>query len=359
MKIKKLARKAIREMSEIKWGSTEFSNDTIILKWGENPYSPADNILDDMKDSLSNVNRYPNLRNKLISVLANYNNVKTNQISLTNGSDKAFRLIAEIFISKADEAITFYPSYPVFDGSILMMEGKLVKLALDKEFKIPDIEIIKKNISSKTKLIYLCNPNNPTGNFIATNKQIEQILKLGKIVIVDEAYFEFSKKTCVELLKNYPNLIILRSFSKTFGLAGLRVGYCLTSKEIIKLLDKIEISLEVFNTSTPSLAGAISSIKNFSLVEQNIQKINDTRNILLNELKKQDIYVYPSFTSFILFNLKAINIKTKKFIDKMKEQKVILKDVSIYKGLSEYDVYMAIPKEEQLEKILSAIKNSI
>lgn len=359
MDINSFIRKPVQKMSLIKWGDTKYDDSYIILKWGENPYSPSKKIKDAIKKSLTSINCYPNLMNELKNKLSNYSGCKKSQICITNGSDKAFRLIAEVFINPGDETITFTPSYPVFDESINMMGGKVIKVPLDNNFNVPNINVLNEYFSIKTKIIYICNPNNPTGNFIISNEKIEQLLKLNFIVIVDEAYFEFSGRTSVSLLNKYNNLIILRSFSKTFGLAGLRVAYTLSSPIIIEFLTKIEDSLEIFNTSTSSLAGAIAAIKNYQEIKQNIKKINDTKKLLIKKLSKINITIYPSFTSFLMFNLKKTSIKTVDFIKSMTMQKIVFKDVSIYSGLSEFDVYMAIPRNNQLKKVVNSISGVI
>lgn len=355
MDISKFVRKPVQEMSLIQWGKTKYDSSCIVLKWGENPYPPSNNIKNAIVKTLNSINRYPNLMNELKNKLSRYSGCNKSQICITNGADKAFRLIAEVFINPGDESITFTPSYPVFDESIKMMGGKVIKVPLDKNFNVQNLNILKKYFSNKTKIIYICNPNNPTGNFIVTNQEIEKLLKLNLIVIIDEAYFEFSGKTAVGLLRKYNNLIILRSFSKTFGLAGLRVAYMLSSPKIIDFVARIEDSLEIFNISTPSLAGALLAIKNYQEIKENIKKINNTKKLLANKLTEFDIITYPSSTSFQMFNLKNIGIKTRDFIERMAKQKIIIKDVSIYSGLSEYDAYMAIPRQDQLTKVSNSI----
>ncbi len=339
MNINVLIRPAIKNFPSISWGESQYDDSYILLKWGENPYGLP----------------YPNLMKSLKTLLANYNSCQPNQLCLTNDSDKAFRLLAEVFIDPGDEVITFTPSYPVIDSSIAMMGGRIIKLPLSKNFTIPSIPQLNKS----TKLIYICNPNNPTGNFIAANQQIEALLQLPVIVIVDEAYFEFSGQTSIKLLQKYPNLIILRSFSKTFGLAGLRVGYSITSPQINDYLTRVEETLEIFNISTPSLEGAIAALNNLGTIKKNIAKINTTRKKLEKFLNTISIYPYPSFTSFMMFNLKTTNTTAQEFIRNMAKQKIILKDVSIYSGLSPYDAYIAIPNQDQLKQVTTAIANSI
>ncbi|RJR15233.1 histidinol-phosphate aminotransferase family protein [Candidatus Microgenomates bacterium] len=359
MNIRRKIKSPIRKLKPINWGDSRFDSSFLVLKWGENPYPPSSRIASAIEKSYKDVNRYPTLSQKLRKNLAAYASLTENQICLTNGIDKAFRLIAEVFIDEGNEAITFAPSYPVFDSAIEMFGGKVLKLRLQNNFTIPKFNKIRRYLNKNTKLIYICNPNNPTGNFIASFKEIEKLLKLGIVIIVDEAYFEFSNQTVVALLSRYENLIILRSFSKTFGLAGLRVGYTLSSPSITKYLRAVEESLEIFNIATPSLLGALAALENIQNVYQNIKKINATKTKLYQELEKLNIRVYPSQTSFVLMSIANTNLTASDFVNKMKKQKIILKDMSIYEGLSKYFVYMGIPAENQLIRVITAFKKVI
>jgi len=342
-------------MPPINWGDVQYDKSYLILKWGENPYPPPNNVVSSISKSLWTINRYPTLMMKLKRLLANYCRIDVNNITLTNGLDKAFRLLAECFIDEGDEVIFFYPSYPEIISATELLGGKLIKIPLSKGFIIPSISKIKQKITSKTKLIYICNPNNPTGNFMATTKQIKDILELNNIVVVDEAYYEFSGQTCLDLLKKYNNLIVLRSFSKTFGLAGLRVGYIFAEKNITKHLLKVEETIEIFNISTPSLAGAISALESRNYFISNIKKINKTKENLIRKLQQLGIKTYKSFTSFVLFNLEPLKISSKDFVNRMLAEKIVVKDCSIYEGLGEYDAYITVPKADDLPRVINSI----
>ncbi|MDD3647498.1 MAG: aminotransferase class I/II-fold pyridoxal phosphate-dependent enzyme, partial [Candidatus Dojkabacteria bacterium] len=185
-------------------------------------------------------------------------------------------------------------------------------------------------------------------------------LELGVVVVVDEVYSEFSNQTCINLLKKYNNLIIIGSFSKTFGLAGLRVGYILSSGEIISFLSRVELSIAPFDVPTLSLVGAIAAIENAQESLTNIEKINKSRIKIQNSLRKLGLKVYPSKTSFLLFSTQRYGIESKVFVERLeKEFKIVLKDASIYAGLSKYDSYIAIPKEKDIPRVISAVERTI
>jgi histidinol-phosphate aminotransferase len=316
-------------------------------------------MIEEISKSLSQVNAYPDLMVQLIADLSTYTCLPEDQICITNGSDKAFRLLAEMFIDSNDEMITFSPSYPVIDHAIEMMGGRVVRIPLDHNFTIPSISDIQKKLSNKTKMIYICNPNNPTGNFIATQEEIESILKLGIIVIVDEAYYEFSMQTSQNLLHKYDNLIILRSFSKTFGLAGLRVGYMLGSQNTTTYAKRIEESIEMFNISTPSLAGALYALHNIDEMKKNVHKVNKTKIHIAKKLQELSIDTYSSYTSFLMFNLKKTSVKSEEFRIGMEKEKIILKNVSIYADIGPYEGHIGIPHEKDLPRFITAIESVI
>jgi histidinol-phosphate aminotransferase len=354
-----LIRQPVQALSPISWGQSEFDASALILKWGENPYSPPSQIVRSVQDSLNALNRYPTLMSKLKSQLAEYTGVDSTQITLVNGLDKAFRLLAEVCINPGDEVITFAPSYPVIDSVVEIMGGKMKVLPLQFNFCIPKLEEIAIAVTPGTKAIYICNPNNPTGKLMATNDQLEALLQLGPLVIVDEAYFEFAQATAANLLAKYQNLIIMRSFSKTFGLAGLRVGYLLSSSELAGTLAKVEETIEIFNISTPSLAGASAALEYISEYQLIWKRIAETRTKLQNFLESYGLSPTPSLCSFILFNTQELGVTSKEFLEKMREKNIILKDCSLYQGLSPYAVYSAIPKQEDLPKLETAIINII
>ncbi|MBN2422184.1 histidinol-phosphate aminotransferase family protein [Candidatus Woesearchaeota archaeon] len=354
MNQKKVVRKNILNLETINWGETP--KEYLILKWGENLYPPSENVVNAISKAARKINIYPDpLKKELTDELSKYTGLDKKNILVTNGADKAFRLIAETFIEKEDNAITFVPSYPVFDSAVEIMDGNLVFIELDKNFKI-DLQKVIAQINSKTKLIYLCNPNNPTSNFIINKNQLIKILDQEIIVVLDEAYYEFSRITYSDLVNKFPNLIILRSFSKGFGLAGLRVGYILANAGLIEYMKKIEDNIEIFNVPTTSLAGATEALRDIDYIESNINKIESTKLSFYNLFNQEGIAYIESKTSFLFFNIKDTCLSSKEFVQGMKDKRILLKDCSIYKNLNDYWVYMAVPPQKDTEFVIKSIK---
>ncbi len=335
-------RDAVKNMKLIGWGTTP--KDALVLKWGENLYPPSQNIVNAICRSAGSVNLYPDpFKSELMDELQRYTGLNRENILITNGADKAFRLIAETFVEPGIRCVTFTPSYPVFDIVVKLMGGKLIEVPLDLDFKI--------NTVPRADILYICNPNNPTSNLVIDTDKLFEILDSGVLVVLDEAYYEFSGVTYSNLVNDYDNLIILRSFSKGFGLAGLRVGYVLASRQTIRSMKKVEDNMEIFNVSAPSLAGAAAALQDIDYMRSNIKKIESTKKRFMREL---DLDFVDSKTSFLFFSLDRI--RAQEFVDMMKRKNIILKDCSIYSGLGPNWVYMAVPKSKDEDFVIKAIK---
>lgn len=355
MDLTKLVRKSIQGMEDIGWGSLQSDPDNLVLKWGCYPYGTDPLVQEDIVKSLGDLNKYPYLYKELKEEISGYTAVDKNNSILLNGSDKAFRLIPEVFIEEGDESIVFEPTFPVLASGVKMMGGKVIEIPLSKQFLLPSTSEIKSRVKERTKIIYIANPNNPTTNYITDNSQIEELLKMGIIVIIDEVYCEYGDRTALDLLKKYENLIILRSFSKTFGLAGLRVGYILTSDAISKYLKRVEETIEIFNVAQPALVGAISALKNIEKMKDNIYRVNLTKARLMSLLEEFGCVLMDSKTSFLFFKTEKLGISNEDFVRRMAEQKVIVKPTDLYKNVGKYWNHMGIPREEDFGRLEDAL----
>ncbi|AWH90662.1 histidinol-phosphate transaminase [Buchnera aphidicola (Melanaphis sacchari)] len=258
--------------------------------------------------NIKSFNRYPEFQpKKLIQLYSKYVNISEDQILITRGADEGIELLMKSFCEPGKDAIIYCP--PTYDmyginAKIFGIEIKEI-LMLKNSWKI-DISNIISNLD-KVKLIYICNPNNPTGNLIHS-KDLLILLKatLGRaILVIDEAYIEFSSKnSMVNFLKEYSNLIILRTLSKAFSLAGIRCGFVLASKEIINILHKVispyPISSLIADIACQALHdNAILDMKN------RVNQININRSYLVNELKKIIFIekIFKSHANYILVKL--------------------------------------------------------
>lgn len=263
-------------------------NEGIFLDANENPYG--------------RLNRYPDPQQReLKSKLAQLKGVKPEQIFVGNGSDEVIELAFRIFCTPGkDKALTFSPTYGMYKVSAAINDVELINIPLTEEFQI-DREAFKPYLEDKhIKLIFLCSPNNPTGN-ILRKEDIEYVLtNFRGIVIVDEAYIDFADTpSTIELLDKYNNLIVSQTFSKAWGLAGIRVGTAYAHKEILALYNKVK---PPYNISRINQEEAVRALDNMEEYQKHLDLILSERSRLLEELKNISAIkkIYPTDANFIL-----------------------------------------------------------
>ncbi|MCB0278548.1 MAG: histidinol-phosphate transaminase [Calditrichaeota bacterium] len=251
-------------------------------------------------DSLNRFNRYPDPNHrKLRSLLAERENLAVDQILISNGSDEALDLLFKATISPGDQIMAMYPSYGMYRVFAEMYNAYCRTVDLDSQFDL-DLRAIESAKSNRLKLICLCHPNNPTGNCLSIDR-IETVLKKADaLVLVDEAYIDFCPEKSVRpLLEIYPNLIISRTFSKAYALAGLRVGYLLANSRLVQILQGIKLP---YNINSFSLKAAEDVFERRSKICDQIDSIINTKSLLIEALRqfKWIDEIYPSDANFVL-----------------------------------------------------------
>ena len=291
MNIQKLVRENIKSLKPYSSARDEFkdlSDDMVFLDANENPFK-------------NGVNRYPDPQQtnvkKELSILKD---VSVNQILLGNGSDEVLDLIFRAFCEpKVDNIITLPPTYGMYKvlANINNVEEKEVLLGDDFQ---PDVSKILNISDANSKLLFLCSPNNPTGNSF-TEKSVEKLLKtFNGLVIIDEAYIDFSaKKSWLKRLTEFPNLVITQTFSKAYGMAGIRLGICYASSAIIAVLNKIK---PPYNVNELTQKKALKRVLNKNKVNNEIAKILTQREKLIEKLKSVSFVekIYPTDANFVL-----------------------------------------------------------
>ena len=293
------------------------SNETLIQKYSinsekivklngnENPFGPAPEVIDNLINIPINTYPDPELIRSRKS-LSEYTGLNIENIVVSSGSDELIDLFFRIFVTPGDEVLDFTPTFGMYAVRAGLAGAKIVPVSRNIDFEL-DYESIKQKISDKTKIIFLASPNNPTGNE-STLKDIEFLLSLNKILVVDEAYFEFSKSSYANLVEKYNNLVVIRSMSKWAGLAGLRVGYGLMSKELAKLLMGVK---NPYNVSTVAEESLIVSLKYVDKLMEKVDEIIVQREKLSDALDRIDqIKVYPSKANFLLCKVDDHDIQT-------------------------------------------------
>lgn len=271
----------------------------IKLDGNENPYGCSPKVY----QSLSNYSYYhiyPDPEQRMLRrALKEYTGLSCEYIVCGNGSDELIDLILRLFLQPGDEVINCPPTFGMYPVSTDVCGGKVVDVSRDENFAV-DIPGIKRALNEKTKVIFIASPNNPTGNGIIEEEVIE-LVGTGRIVVVDEAYFEFSNMTMAKLVLEHPNLVVLRTFSKWAGLAGLRIGYGIFSTEIAAYLMKIK---PPYNINVAAQAAVLASLADIDYLRSNVAKITAERERLLTKLGELEwLKPYPSQANFILCSL--------------------------------------------------------
>ncbi|MCX7884713.1 MAG: histidinol-phosphate transaminase [Caloramator sp.] len=326
----------------------------IKLDANENPYDIFKNYKDVFIKEISkiNLNRYPDsycksLRHKI----SEYTMINEDNIICGNGSDEIIQMILNAFIGKNDNIIIHVPTFPMYKIYADILEANTIEVSCDDEFKINIDEIIKKAIEYKAKVIFLCNPNNPTGNSIKREEILKVINETESIVVVDEAYYEFLGETVIDKIYDEERLIVLRTLSKAFALAGARIGYAAAQNNIIDALNKLR---SPYNINTFSQIAAVTLLENIDAVKESIKKINEEKEYMESCLKDiPGIKVYKGCANFLLIRFKNFD----KVIKLLLEYKISVK--SYLKGELKNCIRVTVGSRYENDKFIDVVKRVI
>ena len=314
MGIEKLIRKELLSFGgysaaaspEVLEGKIEVAaRDMIKIDANENPYGCSPRVNKALA-RYPQFNIYPDDgQEKLRQSIAGYAGVDMKRVVAGNGSNQLIDLLIRLLVNPGDEVINCTPTFGIYSFSTKLCNGVLVEIPRDDDFNI-DILKVKASINKKTKLIFVTNPNNPTGN-LTPQEDIIELLDTGVPVVVDEAYYEFSRRTIMPLIGKYENLIILRTFSKWAGLAGLRVGYGVFPEAIADFILRIKIP---YNVNVAAQVAVAESLKDIDYLMVSVQKLIDERERLFAQLQKINwLKVYPTQSNFIFCRVQNVNAK--------------------------------------------------
>ncbi len=357
MNLKKLIRNNILDFAAYTPGEQPIEKGWIKLNTNENPYPPIPEVMEDLTKAINdNLRKYPDpravqLRKILIEQFLKdkYKIDNLEAILIGNGSDEILDIIFKAFIEKNDEIVFFNPSYGMYKVLTALYEGKAQEIKLNEDFSIPRFAF-----DVQGKLLIINSPNNPNGKSYS-NELIETFCEnFSGIVLVDEAYADFSNTTALSILPDFENLIVIRTFSKSFSLASMRIGYAVAHPSIINELNKVKLP---YNTSYIAQVAAISCLKNIKKIFSRNEKIIFQREQLINELKKiPSIKVFPSDANFVLIKFPNKNL-AKTCHEELKKQKILVRYFNT-RELKEY-IRISIGTEEKNIFFLDSFNNII
>ena len=275
------------------------------LDANENPYGPSPRVLQAISESEA-LHAYPDAEQRTLrAALAEYAGLATENIIVGNGSDEVLDMIIRLLLEPGDKVLSCIPTFGMYKFLTDVAGGQLIELQRTPDYGI-DLDAIKAATDERTKLIFLASPNNPTGNSVPREKVIA-LLEMGLYVVIDEAYFEFAGHTVADLVKDYENLMVVRTFSKWAGLAGVRIGYAIVSPEVCAYLNQIK---QPYNVSVFAQIAALESLRDREYLMRNVQALVQERARLFDFLQGLDyLSPIPSEGNYILCNVTRGNGK--------------------------------------------------
>ena len=331
---------------------------SIKLASNENPLGPSPQAVRAIHEKLDTLHRYPDGSGfYLKSKLSKKNGVPMSQIILGNGSNELIELIIRTFLSPGEHVVQAFPTFLVYEKIVKGAGGLMTSIPL-YDLRIDSKGIIKA-ITPETKIVFINNPNNPTGSALSKGEMLNMLDEIPDDVIValDEAYIEFVTDKGVadgiELLQKHPLLIVLRTFSKLYGLAGLRIGYGFASERIVDYMNRVR---QPFNANTLAQAAATAALDDSEFVSRTLQLVKEGLGFLYDSLDRMGLEYIPTQTNFFLIKVPG---SAKETYELMLKEGVIVRSMDSYGLPGHIRINVGLPEENQrfvstLEKVIRA-----
>lgn len=358
MIFEKLVRPSVKEIKEYVPGKSieeiaykyRLDPDRIIkLGSNENPLGPSQLAVAAIREKAGKVHLYPQSDAlELRNAIGDYTGYPADNIVVSgNGMDGIFDTMMRLFMSPGAESIILIPTFSYYEIATLANGGKPVFVERDTDFNIDPKKIIDK-MNRNTRMIFLCSPNNPSGNSISEKDARNILGSANAVVFIDEAYVEFADTGLTKLVMEYENLIVGRTFSKAFGLAGMRMGYAVVPEWIARQYLKV---MTPFSMDVLSTAGGIAALKDEKYLDKSIKMVKNGRMQLSSGLSKI-CKVFPSDANFILVDVSPRNAK--QICESLLEKGIIVRDCTSFRGAGESLIRITVGTEGQNESVISA-----
>jgi len=342
-------RKNIAALAGYVPGEQPRDNKIIKLNTNENPYPPSPQVIAALrKASNRSLRLYPEpLAESLRVVAANVYGVRPENILAGNGSDEILSIIMRSFVGPEDRVAFPVPTYSLYDTLVDIQQGERITVDYPADFAVPETLA-----SQNAALTFLCNPNSPSGTLVSL-QDVERLARaVAGILVVDEAYVDFAESegaSTLPLIRHLGNLIVLRTFSKSFSLAGMRIGLAFASEEIISGMMKVKDS---YNLNRLSLVAATAALSDMPWMARNIRRIQRSRKVLSAGLRKMGFYVYPSHANFVMARKKEQNLKD--VYERLKSKKILVRYFDI-PGLQD-SLRITVGRPQEVQALLKEMK---
>jgi histidinol-phosphate aminotransferase len=360
MRPKDFMLKHLKNCAPVFYSGTTAVEPEVVLNLNEYQYPVSPKVIDTIKSQAANAAKYVYTGDEpttdLIQAIARYNGVETKNVALDESLDQASNRMPRVFVDKGENVVTMTPSYPEIVYGTLRAGGSVKKVMLDMPGFSLNPEKILRAIDGKTKMVFLCNPNNPTSTKYPREDLLKIVENARAIVVVDECYFEYCRETLADVIDDYPNLIISRSFSKAFGLAGAKCAYLLGCEEIIDAFNRIMSGFEFNRFGVYAARAALDDLNYYKKVWD---KIRYERDSLVEGLRRLGLKVWDSSSSFVFLDISATNKSSTEIRDLFLEKhKILVRDVSAtFTDLDKRYVSFAVGTSGVNKKILGGFKD--
>jgi histidinol-phosphate aminotransferase len=333
--------------------------DIIKLGSNENPWGASPKAKQAIIDSIDEINRYPESNHEYLKEkIAEYAGVDQNQVIVGgDGADELFDVLAKALIDPGDEFIVHPPTYTYYEYVFKQHNAKAVYAKWIVDENKLDVDSVLENITDKTKAIFLCTPNNPTGGLIDREDIIRVIEATDALVVIDEAYWEFAEVNNVDLLDKYDNVFIIRTFSKVMGLAGLRIGYGLSNPELLEKMSRIK---PVFSVTVASQKAVIATLSDEKYIAESTRKAIAEREYLYDSINDIDsITIYKSKSNYLLMDIRKTGYTAAELSEKLMKKGVIVRDCTSFQQLDEYYIRISVETHEKNERFIEILKGIV
>jgi len=322
------------------------------LDFNENTVGCSPRVLARLREiTAEEIACYPE-RAPVEAFVADYLGIEANELLLTNGVDEAIHLLCSTFLQPGDEALIVVPTFAMYQISAAATGARIIKVPAENDFRFPIANLLSR-VTSKTRLIAIANPNNPTGS-VADEKCLLEIAARAPqaAILVDEAYFEFYGKTLLTQWRNLPNLFVARTFSKAYGLAGLRIGVIAGNAEHIAMVSK---TASPYNVNGVALTCLPTALADEDYVRDYVRQVCQGRDELQKEFSHSDIRHWPSHANFVLASFGATSSA---FIQSMRGRGILVRDRSRDHGC-EGCVRITLGTNEHTVRLLRALGEAL
>ena len=345
----------IRALPSYKGSS--FSTDNVIkLNQNESPLDFPDRLKEECFDIMRSMqwSRYPEPTGaKLKQLISESLNIESTQLSFGRGLNQLILSLYQAVCRHGDRVLFPTPSYPLYKLCAKIAELEYLKCPLEDDFGLPVTRLIEMAKLKKPKIVIIANPNNPTGNMFEKLELIEIIKNLNCMVVIDEAYYDFTKKSMIDHIEEHQNLVIMRTFSKAYSLAGLRIGYIISNAALIKDIEK---SFPPYQIDLLSLVAATVAVKNRDHIDIVANAVAKEKSRFYEKIDTRKIKVYPSEANFILIKVTDAGRTYRKLV----ENGIYVRDVSKSEMLDNcLRITIGLPDEnDQVIRCLNAIEHT-